>query len=133
MTKTFIRSRGSLQNHTRFQTKMVKIYTPFSDQNGSKAIPFEEAHTYIAYIGEYPPPGYCVSLTIWRYHLTYFLVTHNRLSYLIRAALKTEAIVLCSLTSEQCKRPWSEIMVESVNKKQNNETNTLFIQRRFSS
>ena len=28
---------------------------PFSDQNGSKTIPFGAAHTYIAYIGEYPP------------------------------------------------------------------------------
>ena len=29
---------------------------PFSDQNGSKTIPFGAAHTYIPYIGEYPPP-----------------------------------------------------------------------------
>ena len=29
---------------------------PFSDQNGSKTIPFEAAHTYIPSIGEYPPP-----------------------------------------------------------------------------
>ena len=28
---------------------------PFSDQNGSKTIPFDAAHTYIAYIREYPP------------------------------------------------------------------------------
>ena len=28
---------------------------PFSDQNGSKTIPFGAAHTYIHYIGEYPP------------------------------------------------------------------------------
>ena len=28
----------------------------FSDQNGSKTIPFGAAHTYIPYIGEYPPP-----------------------------------------------------------------------------
>ena len=28
---------------------------PFSDQNGSKTIPFGAAHTYIPYIGEYPP------------------------------------------------------------------------------
>ena len=27
----------------------------FSDQNGSKTIPFGAAHTYIADIGEYPP------------------------------------------------------------------------------
>ena len=30
---------------------------PISDQNGSKTIPFGTAHTYIPYIGEYPPPG----------------------------------------------------------------------------
>ena len=29
---------------------------PISDQNGSKTIPFGAAHTYIPYIGEYPPP-----------------------------------------------------------------------------
>ena len=29
---------------------------PFSDQNGSKTIPFGVAHTCKAYIGEYPPP-----------------------------------------------------------------------------
>ena len=49
-TNTFIRYRGSLVNHT------VKIYSHFPDQNGSKTIPFGEAHTYIAYIGEYPTP-----------------------------------------------------------------------------
>ena len=60
-TNTFIRSRGSLENHTRFKTviKGQNLY-PFSDQNGSKTIPFGAAHTYIAYIGEYPPtPGLC--------------------------------------------------------------------------
>ena len=30
---------------------------PFSDPNDSKTIPFGAAHTYIAYIGEYPPGG----------------------------------------------------------------------------
>ena len=29
---------------------------PFSDQNGTKTPPNGEAHTYIAYIREYPPP-----------------------------------------------------------------------------
>ena len=28
-TNAFIRSRGSLKNHTRFQTIMIKIYTRF--------------------------------------------------------------------------------------------------------
>ena len=46
----------SPDNHTQFQTKVFKIYTRFSDQNGSKTILFWAAHTYITYIGEYPPP-----------------------------------------------------------------------------
>ena len=77
---TFIHSRNSLKNYirfqtkvtkmgkeyTRFQTKMRKVYTrsdqngqsvyPFSDQNGAKTLPDGAAHTYIAYIRDYPPP-----------------------------------------------------------------------------
>ena len=34
---------------------MGKVYTPFSDQKGPKIIPFGAAHTYMAYIREYPP------------------------------------------------------------------------------
>ena len=52
-TNTFIRSCRSLENHTRFNFTGQNLY-PFSDQNGSKTIPFGAAHTYIAYIGEYP-------------------------------------------------------------------------------
>ena len=29
---------------------------PFSDQNGARTLPFGAAHTYMAYIWEYPPP-----------------------------------------------------------------------------
>jgi len=43
---TFVHSRSTLGNHTRFHTEMIKVYT----------IPFGAAHTYMAYIGEYPPP-----------------------------------------------------------------------------
>ena len=33
-------SRSSLENHTRFQTKMDKVYIRFSsDQNGTKTLP----------------------------------------------------------------------------------------------
>ena len=28
---------------------------PFSDQNGAKTLPFGTAHTYMAYIREFPP------------------------------------------------------------------------------
>ena len=32
----FIHSRSSLENHTRLQTKMDKVYSRFSDQKGPK-------------------------------------------------------------------------------------------------
>ena len=62
---------------------------PFSDQNGSKTIPFGAAHTYIPYIGEYPPPPRVYSVhpfTIWnefsaRYYsnlLSVIKVSHNK-------------------------------------------------------
>ena len=50
---TFIHSRSSLENHTRFQTKSVY---PFSVQNGAKTLPDGAAHTCIAYLREYSPP-----------------------------------------------------------------------------
>ena len=54
-TNTFIRSRGSLENHTQFKTIMVKIYIRFQTKNRrTKTIPFGAAHTYITYI--VPPP-----------------------------------------------------------------------------
>ena len=55
---TFIHSRNSLENHTRFQTKMSKVYTRFQIKT-EKTLPDGEAHTYMAYIREYSlPPGY---------------------------------------------------------------------------
>ena len=44
-TSIHVRSRSSLENHTRFHTKMGKV---FSDQKGPKLLPFP-------YIREYPP------------------------------------------------------------------------------
>ena len=38
--------RSFLEYHTRFETKMGKVYT----------LPDGAAHTYMAYIREYPPP-----------------------------------------------------------------------------
>ena len=53
-TSIHVRSRSSLKNHTRFQTKMGKV---FSDQKGPKTLPLGQLiHTYIAYIREYPAP-----------------------------------------------------------------------------
>ena len=48
---TFIRS---LENHTRFQTKIGKVSTRLQTTSAKKKIPFLAAHTCIAYIREYP-------------------------------------------------------------------------------
>ena len=37
--KTFIHSRNSLENHTRFQTKMGKVYPRFHTKTGQKPYP----------------------------------------------------------------------------------------------
>ena len=52
----FIHPRSSLERPTRFQTEMGSVY-PFSDQNGGKTLPDGAAHSFMAYIREYPPPG----------------------------------------------------------------------------
>ena len=52
---TFIHSRSSLKNHTRFQTKIGKVYTRFQTTTVQKTLPDGAAHTYIAYVREYPP------------------------------------------------------------------------------
>ena len=55
---TFIHSRSSLENHTRFQTKMGKVYTRFQTNTAQKPHPITidgAAHTCIAYIREYHP------------------------------------------------------------------------------
>ena len=52
---TFIRSRSSFENRTRFRTPGQSVY-PFSDPNGAKTLPFGAAHTNMAYIREFPTP-----------------------------------------------------------------------------
>ena len=47
---TFVHSRNAVENHTRFQTKMSKVYTRFQTKKAQRS--FGVAHTYI---GEYPP------------------------------------------------------------------------------
>ena len=52
------RSCTPVENHTRIQTKTGKVYTPVSDQNGAKTIPFKAAYTYKENVRENPsPPG----------------------------------------------------------------------------
>ena len=36
---------------------MSKVYTLFQTKTAQKALPFGAVHTYMAYIGEYSPPG----------------------------------------------------------------------------
>ena len=42
-------------NQTLFQIETCHFPHPFSDENGSKSIPYRAAHTCIAYIGITPP------------------------------------------------------------------------------
>ena len=55
---TFMRSRSSLENYTRFQTKMGKVYTRFQTKTAPKPNPMAwHIPIYITYnIREYPPP-----------------------------------------------------------------------------
>ena len=53
-TNTLIHNRSSFVNQTRFQTYMGKIYTPFQTKTAQKPHPLGVAHTYMAYIREYP-------------------------------------------------------------------------------
>ena len=48
----FTHSRSSLENHTRFQTKLSKVYTRFQTNRDLKTFPFAAAHTYMVCIGE---------------------------------------------------------------------------------
>ena len=57
---TFIHSRSSLENHTRFQTKMDKVYTRFQ----TKTDPTLWGGTYLC--GTYIPPGLNLSRTYFR-------------------------------------------------------------------
>ena len=57
---TFKHSRCPLENHTRFQTKMGKVYVIVPvfrpKQRKNPILFFRAAHTYRAYIREYPLP-----------------------------------------------------------------------------
>ena len=55
--KTFIQSRSSLKNHTRFQTKMGKVYTRFQTKTAQKPDPVGDTYLYSLCKGVPPPPG----------------------------------------------------------------------------
>ena len=49
-TNTWIHNRSSLVNHTRFKTKMGKIYTRFRTKTVQKPYPLGGTYLYITYI-----------------------------------------------------------------------------------
>ena len=53
---TFMHSHSSPEHHHPLPNQNGQSVYPFSDQNGAKTLPGGAAHTYIAYIREYPPP-----------------------------------------------------------------------------
>ena len=52
-----IQSRSSLENHTRFQTKLGKVYTRFQTKTGQKPYPWGGTYIHGLYKGVPPPPG----------------------------------------------------------------------------
>ena len=54
-TNTFIHYRSFLCKPYPIPDQNGQNLNPFSDQNGAKTIPFGAAHTYMAYMREYPP------------------------------------------------------------------------------
>ena len=68
---TFIHSRSSLENHTRFKTKIGEVYTPFQTRTAQKSYPMGRwggTYLYSLYKGVSSPPpraGYCCYLWHW--------------------------------------------------------------------
>ena len=54
---TLIPSRISLENHTRFQTKMGKVYTRFQTETAQNPSQRDGTYLYGLYKGVPPPPG----------------------------------------------------------------------------
>ena len=94
--KTFIQSRSSLKNRTRFQTKMGKLYTRFQTKT-VQTLPDGVAHTYIAYIREYST-NFCVFLfrnkmqSNLRLRSLFFLPADNCLKPLYNGHLFTDSL-----------------------------------------
>ena len=53
----FIHSRSSLENPTRFQTKMGKVYTVFRPKRRKNPTRWGGTYPYGLYKGVTPPPG----------------------------------------------------------------------------
>ena len=67
---TFIHSRSSLENHTRFKTKIGEVYTPFQTKTAQKPYPMGRwggTYLYSLYKGVStppPPPGRLLLLSL---------------------------------------------------------------------
>ena len=61
-TNTFVRSRGSLENHTRFQTILVKVYTRFQTKQLKNHTLWGGTYLYSWCRGVPLPPGSQISI-----------------------------------------------------------------------
>ena len=91
--KTFIQSRSSLKNHTRFQTKMAKVYTRFPDQNGAKTLPDRATHAYIAYIRDSPPPVPTSPTQALAMYLIYNNVVRRALRFTVQCSPLSQVMI----------------------------------------
>ena len=90
-TKSFIRSRGSLENHTRFKTIMVKIYTRFQTKTAQNHTLWGGTYLYSLYRGVPPhpsPPGFLATF-----------IYYTRCNYIYSEKSKLETTSLSSSKS----------------------------------
>ena len=85
---TFICSRSSLENHTRFQTKMGKVYTRFQTKRGPKPYP----------LGRYIPMALPGEATRESYYVKFTKCLEKPLRSIV--TLNYRLCVRCSLTNQ---------------------------------
>ena len=72
---TFIHSRSSLENHTRFQTKMGKVYTRFQTKTAQNPHPMGR-HILGLHQGVNPPPPSPPRDVVWHFGLTQLFLSN---------------------------------------------------------
>ena len=85
---TFVHSRSSLENHTRFQTKMGKVYTRFQTKRGPKPYP----------LGRYIPMALPGEATRESYYVKFTKCLEKPLRSIV--TLNYRLCVRCSLTNQ---------------------------------
>ena len=74
---TFIHSRSSLENHTRFQTKMGKVYTRFQTKTAQKPYPMgRDIPIWLIYGST--PPEQCIFKVIFVSKINSYLHWHKK-------------------------------------------------------